>query len=136
MLELFTNLFPPEESSPEQTRQWRRSVSVAVIATGALTVANTWLMWGLFPVSLVFSGFATNVEAVEVQQLVKDIRVSQLENQLRELRVQQCIAQTEGNATALRLATSGLTEKGNAFWKLTGRVYTPESCDTLLIVRR
>lgn len=82
-----------------------------------------------------FQGFATRVEAAETQQLVKEIRISQLENQLRDYRVQQCQAQMEGNAIALKLATDNLREKGYTFWQLTGRSYMPEDCSALLVIR-
>jgi len=86
--------------------------------------------------ALGFQGFATRAEAAETQQLVKEIRISQLENALRDYRIQQCQAQAESNAIALSLATMNLREKGNAYWQLTGRVYMPEDCSALLVARR
>lgn len=109
----------------------------------ALTLWGTVMsLWGVtalafgFVQMFGFTGFATKAEAQEVAHLVKQIRVNQLENSLRDYRVRQCQAQMEGNQPALTVATLNLRDKGNEYWQLTQRVYVPESCDALLVARR
>ena len=103
------------------------------------TVMSLWTVTALafgFVQLFGFTGFATKAEAQQVQHLVKEIRISQLENALRDYRIRQCQAQMEGNQAALDAATSNLREKGNVYWQLTGRSYMPETCDALLVARR
>lgn len=119
----------------EHVFRWRMLAALTIWGTFMSLWIVTALAFGFIQV-FGFTGFATQAEAQQVQQLVKEIRVSQLENALREHRVQQCQAQMESNQAALNLATTQLREKGNLYWQLTGRVYMPETCDALLVARR
>src|SRR3990172_2678191 len=129
-------LFPSRGTGEdEHVFKWRLVAALTLWSTVMSLWMVTALAFGIVQV-FGFTGFATKAEAQQVQQLVKDIRISQLENQLQTYRVQQCQAQMEGNQGALNLATTNLREKGNLYWQLTGRVYIAESCDALLVVRR
>lgn len=131
--ELGKVLFPARSTTEEDhVYRWRVLTALALwgnIMSFAVFVA---LVFGAIQV-FGFTGFATKAEAQEIQQLVKDIRVSQLESELRNHRAQQCQAQMEGNRLALQLATANLREKGNLYWLLTQRVYLPEDCGALLV---
>ena len=109
----------------------------------ALTIWGTVMsLWGVTALAFGFvhlfgfSGFATKTEAQEVAHLVKQIRVAQLESQIRDYRIRQCQAQMEANQAALTTASENLRVKGNEYWQLTQRVYVPETCDALLVARR
>ena len=129
-------LFPSRGTGEdEHVFKWRLVAAIALWSTMMSLWGITALAFGFVHV-FGFTGFATKAEAQEVQQLVKEIRVSQLENSLRDYRIQQCLAQAEGNQGALNLATGNIREKGYLYWQLTGRVYMPESCDALLVLRR
>lgn len=134
--ELAKVLFPSRAAMEEDhVYRWRVFVALALWGNIMSFTVFTLLVFGIIQI-FGFSGFATKAEAQAQQQLLKDIRVSQLENQLRDYRAQQCQAQMEGNLLALQLATSNLREKGNLYWMITGRVYTPEDCSALLVVVR
>lgn len=80
MWEIFTALFPPSDDDKERTTSWRRSISAVVIATGAVTLVNTLLTWGLLP--FLFSGFASvasvNAATDKIDEASKEIaRVQQ-----------------------------------------------------------
>jgi len=129
-------LFPSRANGEEEhVYKWRLATALLIWSTALSLWLFVALAFGTIHM-LGFQGFATRAEAAETQQLVKDIRVSQLENQLQGYRMQQCVAQMEGNAIALSLATMNLREKGNVYWQLTGRIYMPEDCSALLVVRR
>jgi hypothetical protein len=129
-------LFPSRATSEEDhVYRWRVAVALLLWSNVMSTTLFVLLAFGTVQM-LGFTGFATKAEAQEVQQIVKAIRVSQLENQLQGYRIQQCQAQMEGNQAALKAATENLREKGNLYRQLTGLAYVPESCDALLIVAR
>lgn len=81
MWELFvTAFFPPNEANPEQIVRWRRSIAIVLLGTGGLTIVNTMTMFGMWPISLVFSGFATvasvqtaNGEALKLEKQIQGL---------------------------------------------------------------
>lgn len=83
-MDVLKSLFPPSDTDdPARAYKWRRSISAVVITIGALTVVNTWVMWGIFPVSLAFSGFAS-VESVakatnEIERVQQSIQSQSLQ---------------------------------------------------------
>ncbi len=71
MLSLVTGLF-----FPSKEREWKISVTFLLCMFGGLTVAQTWLTWGLFPVSLFFAGFATADDMQDTQKVLDKVQKS------------------------------------------------------------
>lgn len=132
--ELAKALFPPRGANEDDVFRWR--IFVAVLLWGHIMGSTIFVLMAFGALQLLgFTGFATKAEAQETQQLLKEIRISQVENQLRDYRMQQCQAQVEGNGLALTAATENLRRMGNIYYSLTKRLYVPDSCDALLVMR-
>lgn len=150
---IFTSLFPPEDSSPEQASQWRRSISSVVIANGALTVAVTWILFGIWPVSYIFTGFATvmSVEATaddiakvrdqltrQSQQITEqsahqeqannDIKSAILLSQLNQIFDAMCGAIRGHRREEADLWEKQFTDKIIEYSNLTGMTYPMRNC--------
>lgn len=80
MLSLVTGLF-----FPSKDREWRKSVSFLLMIFGGVTMVNTWAMWGLFPVSLVFSGFASAGDIIDIktQQTIVEKKLDDTKSELQ-----------------------------------------------------
>jgi hypothetical protein len=104
MWSLITGLF-----FPEKQQEWRKSVSFLLCIFGGLSVANTWLMWGLFPVSLFFSGFATAQSVQETQKAIEQTNKS-VEKVERSVQAQSSQMSRDKNELKAALLLSQLNQ--------------------------
>ena len=81
---------------------------------------------------LVFAGLSGYATTSELKPL-NDIRISQIEQSIRDAKQANCIAQADGNIAALSYSLDDLNRQLNAYYYATGRPYprVPE-CSELI----
>lgn len=133
--DLAAALFPrPETNEPLHTFRWRQTVALAIIVLGGFQMLTTALSWGFIPA--VFAGFVTVGQFAELKGPLTEIRVSQIERNIRDAREAQCYAQIEGNMAALQLATYNLEAAKSEYRAAAAREPYVPACNELIVSKK
>jgi hypothetical protein len=97
-------------------------------------MVQTSLIWGLIP--FIFSGFTSSAQSQTQQEQLRDIRVGQIERNIRDAVELRCYAQIQGNMPALSFATEAIRKYQTDYVKLTNRYAQEPSCDALIVTKR
>lgn len=118
-------LIPLHDSPPRQQYKWRVRVGLTLVVATMALVGRTFIDYGIWPASLVFSGFAN---AQDVQQIVARIdrkEARDLDNLLLELRIKHCSATSP---EAKQLYWSRIAPLMVDYLNITGRNYALPAC--------
>lgn len=123
----------PKKETNESDRlfQWRQTVSASIIAGGCVMIFyGSWAAGYLAYLGI--SGFVTEVQFKQAQEILVSIRVNQIENRIVMERKDQCVALMEGNSAAMNKSYFAVQEQLQMYFAATKREYRLPECAELL----
>jgi hypothetical protein len=146
ILDIAGALVPPKSSDdPEQVRRWRIAL---VLFLGANMVFNlfhvAWACGWLTTFGLMGFAKAEDVDKMSIaaitrqnslEQSLKDMRLLQVSNALKEALKTRCLAVLQNNQTALDGANTEIQSLQNQYFSLMSRGYYEPSCAVVLIAK-
>lgn len=120
----------PDE--PSHVFRWRQSMAFAVLLALTISIGDSLESRGYFS-KLGLPGFASAAQVQNMQDFLKDFRVTQLEEQLDRVRTRQCNAIRMHNQDALTLTVSEMRALLIMYRKVSNYEYRVKNCDELLV---
>lgn len=112
----------PDSGEPRNVYQWRQTAAFCIVLMGLIMGFHiAWACGLLAGFGLV--GFATASEVQTVQQQNVALMTDQTDNNIREARLQQCLAIGDGNGRAMIFNDKRLSEQLAKYRAITGQAY-------------
>lgn len=123
-------LIPPSGADEKAIARWRIIVAGALIFLIVAQFGTTMFAMGRIPY---FSGYASIQQVENLNGILREFRITQLEEQIVRLRTRQCNALRARNQVAVEAVGDQLRTYLTAYRNLTTFQYPLPSCTELLV---